>query len=62
MTHPLIILSQSDSLIQIVDINSDTKQIENSADSDQLASSEASRSGSTHFAKVGYIQAQQDKG
>ena len=33
----------------------------NSADSDQLASSEANRSGSTLFAKAGYIQVQQDK-
>ena len=35
----------------------------NSADPDQLAfSSEANWSGSTLFAKAGYIQAQQDKG
>ena len=34
----------------------------NSADTDQLASSEASWSGSTLFAKAGYIQVQQDKG
>ena len=34
----------------------------NSADSDQLASSEANWSGSTLFAKAGYFQAQQDKG
>ena len=34
----------------------------NSADSDQLASSEANWSGSTLFAKAGYIQIQQDKG
>ena len=33
----------------------------NSADSDQLASSEANWSGSTLFAKTGYIQVQQDK-
>ena len=33
----------------------------NSADPDQLAS-EANWSGSTLFAKAGYIQAQQDKG
>ena len=32
----------------------------NSADSDQLAS-EANWSGSTQFAKAGYIQAQQDQ-
>ena len=34
----------------------------NSADADQLASSEANWSGSTLFAKAGYIQVQQDKG
>ena len=34
----------------------------NSADSDQLASSEANWSGSTLFAKSGFIRAQQDKG
>ena len=33
-----------------------------SADPVQLASSEANRSGSTLFAKVGYIRVQQDKG
>ena len=33
----------------------------NSADPDQLASSEANLSGSTLFAKAGYIRAQQDK-
>ena len=34
----------------------------NSAEPDQLVSSEAYWSGSTQFAKVGYIQIQQDKG
>ena len=34
----------------------------NSADSDQLASSEANWSESTLFAKAGFIQVQQDKG
>ena len=34
----------------------------NSADPDQLASSEANWSGSTLFAKEGYIQVQYDKG
>ena len=34
----------------------------NSADPDQLASSEANWSGSTLFAKAGYIRVQQDKG
>ena len=33
----------------------------NSADQDQLASSEANWSGSTLFVKAGYIQFQQDK-
>ena len=33
----------------------------NSADPDQLASAEANWSGSTLFAKAGYIQVQQDK-
>ena len=34
----------------------------NRADPDQLASSEADWSGSTLFAKAGYIRVQQDKG
>ena len=34
----------------------------NSADPDQFASSETSWSGSTLFAKAGYIQVQQEKG
>ena len=34
----------------------------NSADPDQLASSEAIWSGSTLFSNAGYIRAQQDKG
>ena len=34
----------------------------NSADPDQLASSEDSWPGSTLFAKAGYIRVQQDKG
>ena len=34
----------------------------NSADPDQLASSEANRSGSALFAKAGYIWGQQNKG
>ena len=34
----------------------------NSADPDQLASSEANWSGTTLFAKAGYIQVQKDKG
>ena len=34
----------------------------NSADPNQLASSEANWSGTTLFVNAGYIQAQQDKG
>ena len=34
----------------------------NSADPDQLASSEANWSGSTQLAKTGYIRIQQDQG
>ena len=34
----------------------------NSADPDELASSEAKSSGSTLFAKAGYIRVQLDKG
>ena len=36
--------------------------MENSADPDQLASSEANWSESTLFAKTGYIRVQQEKG
>ena len=36
--------------------------MENSTDPDQLTSSETNWSGSTLFAKAGYIRAQQDKG
>ena len=36
--------------------------MENSADPDQLASSEANWSGSTQFVKAGYIRVHQDKG
>ena len=39
-----------------------TYSMANSADSDQLASSEANWSGSTLFANAGYIRVQQDKG
>ena len=46
MPHPLLIFSQSDYLIQVVDTNSHTQKT-NSADPDQLAS-EADRSGSTY--------------
>ena len=36
--------------------------MENNEDPDQLASEEANWSGSSLFAKAGYIQVQQDKG
>ena len=39
-----------------------TYQMTNSADPDQLASSEAIRSGSTLLDKAGYIRVHQDKG
>ena len=61
MSRPLLIFSQSDYLIQIVAINSQYLMA-NSADPDQLASAEANWSGSTLFAKAGYIRVQQDKG
>ena len=55
MPHPFQIFSQSDDLIQIVDIY----WMANNADPDQLAS-EAYWSGSTLFAKAGRIRIQQD--
>ena len=57
MPCPLLIFSQSDYLIQVVDANS---ILINSADQDQLAS-EANWSGSTLIAKAGHIQVQQDE-
>ena len=59
MPDPFLIVSQSDYLIQTGDINSHTEWQLNSADSDQLASSEVNRSGSTLFAKAGHIRVQQ---
>ena len=50
MLRPLLIFSQSDYLIQVVDANSHT----NSADPDQLAS--------TLFQKTEHTWVQQDKG
>ena len=47
--------------IQIVDINF-TYFMANSADPDQLASSEANWSGSTLFVQAGHIRFQQAKG
>ena len=58
MPNTFLIVSQSDNLIQIVDINSHTEwqtvQIQ--------TSSEANWYCSTLFAKAGYIWVQQDKG
>ena len=48
--------------IRLLDCYKFAYLIANSADPDQLASSEANRSGSTLFAKAGYIWVQQDKG
>ena len=58
MPCPFLIDNQSDYLIQICWYKF-TYWMTNSADPDQLASSEP---GSTLFAKAGYIQVQQDKG
>ena len=58
--HAHFKISQSDYLFQYVDTNSHTEW--QTADLDQLVSSEANWSGSTLFAKVGYIQVQQDQG
>ena len=60
MPHPFLIFSQSDYLIQVFDTKF-TSLMVNSADPDQLASSEAHRSGSTLFEKAGHIQVQQDQ-
>ena len=59
MPHPLLIISQSDYLIQTVDLFA--YLMTNSADPDQLASSEANWFGSKLFAKAGHIQVQQDQ-
>ena len=61
MPRPLLIFSQSDYLIQVF-LYKFTYFVANSADPDQLASAEANWSGSTLFAKVGYIWVQQDQG
>ena len=61
MPRPFLILSKSDYLIRIVDINSHTLMA-NSVNSDQLASSEASWYESTLFAKAGHIRVQKDYG
>ena len=61
MQRLLIIFGLLDYLIQNVDANFTYWKI-NSADPDQLASSEANWSGSLLFVKPGYIRAQQDDG
>ena len=60
MPSPLLIFIQSDKLIQVVYTNSHISVMTNSADSDQLASSEASWSGSALFAMAGHIKVKQD--
>ena len=67
MPRPQPIFSQADYLIQAAESNSNTEwQTEqimaNSADPDQMASSEANWSGSTLFAKAGHISFRQDQG
>ena len=57
---PFQLVSQSHYLIQTVEIV--TCWMTNSEDLDQLASSEASWSGSALFSKTKYIRVQQDKG
>ena len=47
---------------QITDPEWSKHLMENNADLDQLASSEANWSGSTLFGKEGYIRVQHDKG
>ena len=59
LTCPLLISSQSDYLIQVVDTNS---HINDSVDPDQLASSEAKWPGSKLFVKAGIISVQQGQG
>ena len=61
MPRPFLIFNQSDYLIQII-YKKFKYWMANSADPDQLASLEANWSGSTLFAKAGYIRIQQDKG
>ena len=61
MPRLLLIFSQSDYLILIIAIKF-VYLMANSADPDKLTSSEANWSGSTLFAKAGYIWVQQDKG
>ena len=60
ISRPLLIFSQSDYLIQVVDTV--IYLMANSVDPDQLASAETNWSGSTLFAKAGYVRVQQDKG
>ena len=65
----LCVLVCRDEKINIMEINAWSKSlykfkylVTDSADPDQLASEEANWSGSTLFAKAGYILFQQDKG
>ena len=60
--HSLLIFSQLDYLIQIVDANVHYNLVTKSADPHKLASSEANQSGFTLFAKAGHIQVQQGMG
>ena len=62
MPRPLLIFSRSEYLINVVDSNSDSYLMANTADPDQLVSSEANWSWSALFEKAGYIMVQQDQG
>ena len=62
MSHPLLIVSQSDYLIQVVDTNSHTEWQTVQIQISWLLLAEANWSGSTLFVKAGYIQDQQDQG
>ena len=55
MPRPLLIYNQSDYLIQVVDMNSNTEW-----QTVQIQISEANWSGSTLFAKTGHIRVHQD--
>ena len=60
MLRPLLIFSQSDYFIHVVDTNSHTKW-QNSTDPDQFASLETNWSESTLFAKARYIRVQKTR-
>ena len=59
MPHPLLIFNQSDCFLDC--FYKFTYLMANSAETDQLSSEEVNWSGSTLFAKAGYIWVQQDK-